>query len=67
MSNIYISRRNVHERKIPAHLKDYCVLALHAESYVEDVPSYHADINSRHDKKEWQKVVKEELKAIYEN
>jgi len=32
--------------------EDYCVLALHAESYVEDMPSCYAEVNSRHDKEE---------------
>ena len=42
-------------------------MALHAESYVEDIPSCYFEINSRHDKEEWQKAINEELKAIQEN
>ncbi|KMQ83408.1 gag-pol polyprotein [Lasius niger] len=60
-------RRSTREKKTPAYLEDYCVLALHAESYVEGIPNCYAEINSRDDREEWQKAVKEELKAIQEN
>lgn len=47
-----VPRRSTRERKQPAYLQDYCVLALHAEGYIENVPNYYAEINSRDDREE---------------
>lgn len=60
-------RRSTRKRKTPAYLEDYCVLALHAESYVEDISNCYAEISSRNDREKWQKAVNEELKAIQDN
>jgi len=55
------------KKKTQFYHEDYCVLALHAESYVEDVPNCYAEVNSRHDKEEWKKAVNNELKAQEKN
>jgi len=49
------------------YLDDYCVFALNAESYVEDVPGNFAEIHARDDAKKWYKAVKDELQALEEN
>lgn len=43
------------------------MLALHAEGYIENVPNYYAEINSRDDREEWQQAVNEKLEAIHSN
>jgi len=55
------------KKKMQFYHENYCVLALHAESYVEDVPSCYTEVNSRHDKEEWEKAVNDKFKAIKEN
>jgi hypothetical protein len=57
------------KRKItrPKYLEDYTVLALHAESFIEDVPECFEDISSRPDQKQWMEAVNEEMQALKEN
>lgn len=55
-------RRSTHEKKTSSYLENYCVLALHAESYVEDVPNCYAEIDSRNDREEWFETINKELK-----
>jgi hypothetical protein len=50
------------KRKItrPKYLEDYTVLAVHAESFIEDVPECFEDISSRPDQKQWMEALMED-------
>lgn len=60
-------RKSDRERNRPKYLEDYAVLALHAESFVEDVPNSFEEIQDRDDKEEWMYAVQEEVSALEEN
>lgn len=51
----------------PQYLEDYAVLALNAETFVENVPDSFEEIASREDKNEWMQAVDEEINAILKN
>lgn len=53
--------------KKPRHLEDYTVLALHVETYTEDLPESLEEVISREDKQEWMQAIKEEVDALTEN
>jgi hypothetical protein len=54
------------KRKItrPKYLEDYTVLALHVESFIEDVPQCFEDIYSRPDQKQWMEALMEDAAAF---
>ena len=58
---IETSRKSSRIKKKPRHLEDYAVIALQAETYVEDLPDSLEEIASRDDKQEWMQAVKEEM------
>jgi len=60
-------RKSTRVRNRPKHLKDYTVLALCAESLVEDVLEYFNDIQERDDEKQWLRAVNEEMTSLIEN
>lgn len=62
-----ILRKSDRERKRPKYLDDYAVLALHAESFVEDAPNSFEEIQDRDDKEEWMRAVQEEVRVLEEN
>jgi len=60
-------RKSDRKRNRPKYLEDYAVLALHAESFVEDAPNSFEEIQDRDDKEEWIHAVQEEVSALEEN
>lgn len=60
-------RRSTRVRNRPKHLEDYTVLALCAESFVEDVPEHFDDIQGREDEEQWLRAVNEEITSLIEN
>jgi len=60
-------RKSIRVRNKPKHLEDYTVLALCAESLVEDVPEHFDDIQGRDDEKQWLRAVNEEMTSLTEN
>ena len=59
--------RSTRKTTKPRYLDDYVVLALNAETYVEDVPEAYEDIEKSEKKIEWMKAVKKELNSLQEN
>ena len=51
----------------PRYLDDYAVLALHAETFVENLPTSIDAIEQREDKDDWMQAVNEEIDALVQN
>lgn len=66
-NNQFYPRRSFREIWPPSYLKDYAVLTLNAESFVEDVPESVEEIELRDDKDNWKKAIHEELDALEKN
>jgi hypothetical protein len=60
-------RPSTSNRKPPKYLDDYAVLALNAESFVDDALECYKDIKNREYKEKWYQAVEEELNSISEN
>lgn len=60
-------RRSNRIKQLPLYLEDYAILALHAETFLEDVPQNFEEIETRTDKDEWLYAVREEMDALIEN
>ena len=48
-------------------MEDYTVLALNAQTYVEDVPSSFDEIERSHRKEDWKEAVERELRSLMQN
>ncbi|KAF2886938.1 hypothetical protein ILUMI_19234 [Ignelater luminosus] len=62
-----IFRRSKGEKQKPSYLNGYAVLALNAESFVNNVPRCYKAIETRQDKQEWFQAVQEEIESLKEN
>lgn len=60
-------RKSTRIRNKPKYFEDYTVLALCAESFVEDVPEHFDDIQGRDDKEQRLRAVDEEMASLIEN
>lgn len=60
-------RRSTRVRSKPKYLDDYCVLALSAESFLDEVPENFSEIENREDKHHWKKAVQDEIDSLLEN
>lgn len=60
-------RKSTREKCKPKYLNNYTVLALCAESFVEDVPQQFDDIFGRDDEEKWRPAVNEEIKSLVDN
>ena len=55
------------EKAKPKYLEDYAVLALNAQTYVEDVPNSFDEIKRSHSKEDWKEAVERELRPLMQN
>lgn len=60
-------RRSSREKNKPQYLNGYTVLALCAESFVEDIPQQFNDIHGRDDVEQWMHAINEEITSFVEN
>lgn len=60
-------RRSTRMKVRQKYLEEYTILALNAETYVDDTPENYNDIEKRDDKEEWYRAVNEELDALHIN
>lgn len=60
-------RKSSREKYKPKYLNDYTVLALCAESFVEDVPQQFNDIHGRDVEKQWMQAINEEITSLVKN
>ena len=62
-----IIRKSSRTRRIPQYLNDYAVLALNAESFVDNVPNSYEEIQTREDRQKWTRAVEEEIDSLIKN
>lgn len=60
-------RRSTRQRKEPSYFEEYSVLALNAETFVENVPEFYDDIKDRDDEDMWYQAIKDEMSALKKN
>ena len=59
-------QRSTREKMTPKYL-DYAILALNAQTYVEDVPDSFDDVDSSQNKEDWKEAVERELRSLMQN
>lgn len=62
-----ILRQSSRKKNKPKYLNDYTVLALSAESFVEDVSQHFDDIQGRDDERQWMNAINEEITSLVKN
>lgn len=61
--------RSTRLRKTPVWHEDYnfSILALNANTFIEDLPNDHNSIIAQHDEKPWFEAIEEELQSLNKN
>ena len=60
-------RRSSRVAKRPKYLEDYWLIALSAETFLDDVPENYEEIKNRDDRDEWYHAIDAEMKSLLEN